>query len=191
MWWLSSGLSERRCWGHLPVRPASGLKPVKSPASGRLFDQSVANGPAVCCSGPMVVTSLVGTEKAFRSLTQVMSYAGVWKTRVLASSGPARGAGAGLVVCSSGVASHVLARQGRTGTHRGRRGLRRARVPVGWSGPGTVSWLGRGRATGRSLACTVCVSLGGCDVSCAGVGACVWPVGVELALADVGEAVGV
>ena len=63
-------------------------------------------------------------------------------------------------------------------------------VPVGWSGPGTVSWLVGAALVGAS-ACTVCVSLGGCDVSCAGVGAGVWPVGVGLALADVGEAVGV
>ena len=63
-------------------------------------------------------------------------------------------------------------------------------VPVGWSGPGTVSWLVGAALVGAS-ACTVCVSLVGCDVSCAGVGAGVWPVGVGLALADVGEAVGV
>ena len=63
-------------------------------------------------------------------------------------------------------------------------------VPVGRSGPGTVSWLVGAALVGAS-ACTVCVSLVGCDVSCAGVGACVWPVGVGLALADVGEAVGV
>ena len=63
-------------------------------------------------------------------------------------------------------------------------------VPVGWSGPGTVPWLVGAALVGAS-ACTVCVSLGGCDVSWAGVGAGVWFVGVGLALADVGEAVGV
>jgi hypothetical protein len=63
-------------------------------------------------------------------------------------------------------------------------------VPVGRSGPGTVSWLVRVALVGAS-ACTVCASLDGCDVSCVGVGACVWLVGVELALADVGEVVGV
>jgi hypothetical protein len=42
---VSSRLSERRCWGHLLVGPASVLKPVKSPASGRLFDRSWGPGP--------------------------------------------------------------------------------------------------------------------------------------------------
>jgi hypothetical protein len=63
-------------------------------------------------------------------------------------------------------------------------------VPVGWSGPGTVSWLVGAALVGAS-ACTVRVSLVGCDTPCAGVGAGVWPVGVGLALADVGETVGV
>ncbi|ANY77227.1 hypothetical protein BB934_02520 [Microvirga ossetica] len=62
-------------------------------------------------------------------------------------------------------------------------------VPVGRSGPGTVSWLVGAALVGAS-ACTVCVSLDGRDVSCAGV-AGAWFVGVGLALADVREAVGV
>ena len=63
-------------------------------------------------------------------------------------------------------------------------------VPVDWPSPGIASWLA-GVALVGVPAFTVCVSLGGCDVACAGVGAGVWFVGVGLALADVGEAVGV
>ncbi|ANY83094.1 hypothetical protein BB934_33390 (plasmid) [Microvirga ossetica] len=61
-------------------------------------------------------------------------------------------------------------------------------IPVGWSGLGTVPWLVGAALVGAS-ACTVCVSLDGRDVSCAGV-AGAWFVGVGLALADVGESVG-
>ena len=62
-------------------------------------------------------------------------------------------------------------------------------IPVGWSGPGTVSWLVGAALVGAS-ACTVRVSLDGRDVSCAGVDAGVWPVGVGLVLTGVGEATG-
>jgi hypothetical protein len=41
---LNSGLSERSCWGHLPVRPASVSKTVEPQASGRLFDRSRGPG---------------------------------------------------------------------------------------------------------------------------------------------------
>ena len=46
-------------------------------------------------------------------------------------------------------------------------------VPVGWSGPGTVPWLVGAALVGVS-AFTVCVSLGGCDVSWVGMDAGVW-----------------
>jgi hypothetical protein len=62
-------------------------------------------------------------------------------------------------------------------------------VPVCWPGPGTVPWLVGAALVGAS-ACTVRVSLDGRDVSCAGVDAGAWPVGVGLVLTGVGEAAG-
>ena len=119
-----------------------------------------------------------------------------WTASVSAGSCELVGAdaGAGLAVCSSGVAATSwLGGAGLAFAGTGE--IPEGCAPVCWSGPGTVSWLVGAALVGAS-ACTVCVSFVGCDVSCAGVGACVWPVGVGpvgvgLALADVGEAVGV
>ena len=49
LWGLNSGLSARRFLGHLPLRPASGLKPVKSPMSERQSGRS--RGPGLLLAG--------------------------------------------------------------------------------------------------------------------------------------------
>ena len=98
------------------------------------------------------------------------------------------GAGAGLTVCSSGVAAMSwLDGAGLELTGAGE--IVEGCVSVDNSAPGTASWL-VGVELVEASAGTVSVVLDGCDFSCAGVGACVSLAGVELALADVGEAVG-
>ena len=116
-----------------------------------------------------------------------------WTASVSAGScelvGDGVDAGAGFVVCSSGAAATSwLGGAGLAFAGTGE--IAEGCVPVGRSGPGTVSWLAGVVLVGVP-SCAVCVSLGGCDGPCAGVGAGVWFVGVGLALADVGEAVGV
>jgi hypothetical protein len=115
-----------------------------------------------------------------------------WTAPVSAGCGEPVGAGvdagAGFVVCSSGVAATSwLGGAGLAFAGTGE--ISEGCVPVGWSGPGTVFWLAGVVLVGVP-SCAVCVSLGGCDGPCAGVDAGAWFVGVGLTLSGVGDAVG-